>query len=92
LDPKVRFPFERRTLKGRGLDVEDGVARARIEGELQMSHRFYPGREDSNVVRAKVIGSLEFEPATGIVRRFLLVTDGASYGKGGIDVAVRSVP
>jgi hypothetical protein len=57
-----------------------------------MSHRFYPGREDSNVVRAKVIGSLEFEPATGIVRRFLLVTDGATYGKGGLDVAVRSVP
>ncbi len=84
--------FERRTLKGRVLAVEDGEARARVEGELRMSHRFYPGREDSNLVRAKVIGSLEFEPVTGIVHRFLLVTDGASYGKGGLDVAVRSVP
>jgi hypothetical protein len=83
--------FERRTLSGRVLAVEDGVARARVEGELRMSHRFYPGREDSNVVQAKVIGILEFEPATGAVRRFLLVTDGATYGKGGLDVAVRSV-
>ena len=57
-----------------------------------MSHRFYPGREDSNVVRAKIVGSLEFEPATGIARQFLLVTDEASYGTGGRDVAGRSVP
>jgi hypothetical protein len=83
--------FERRSLSGQVLEVKDGVARARVEGELEMSHRFYPGREDSNVVRAKVIGSLEFEPATGSVRRFLLVTAVATYGKGGLDVAVRSV-
>jgi hypothetical protein len=84
--------FERRTLKGRVLAVDGGVARARVEGELRMGHRFYPGREDGNVVSAEVVGSLEFEPTTGIVRRFLLVTDGATYGKGGLDVAVRSVP
>jgi hypothetical protein len=84
--------FERKVLTGRVLTVEHGVVRARVEGELQMSHRFYPGREDRNMIRGKVIGSLEFEPATGVVRRFLLVTDGASYGKGGLDVAVRSVP
>jgi hypothetical protein len=84
--------FERRELRGHVLAVEGGLARARFESELRMSHRFYPGREDGNVVRARIVGSLEFEPATGLVRRLLLVTDGASYGKGGLDVAVRSVP
>jgi hypothetical protein len=83
--------FERRRLSGQVFAVENGVARARVEGELQMAHRFYLGREDSNVVRAKVVGSLEFEPATRTVRRFLLVTDEATYGKGSLDVAVRSV-
>ena len=32
-----------------------------------MSHRFYPGREDGNIVRAEVLGTIEFEPATGTV-------------------------
>jgi hypothetical protein len=84
--------FERRSLKGLVLAVEGGVARARIEGDLRMSHRFYPGREDGNMVGAEVVGTLEFEPSTGNVRRFLLTTDGATYGKGTLDVAVRSVP
>jgi hypothetical protein len=84
--------FGRRALKGKVVAVEDGVARARVEGELEMTHRFYPGREDGNVVRANVVGWLEFEPATGRVRRLLLATDGATYGKGTLDVAVHSVP
>ncbi len=84
--------FEARSLKGEVLAVEGGLAKARIEGDLRMGHRFYPGREDGNVVRAHVVGRIEFEPATGRVRRVLLVTDGATYGKGGLDVAVRSVP
>ena len=84
--------FERRSLKGEVVAVENGVARAKVGGAVQMTHRFYPGREDDNVVKAEVVGILEFEPATGHVRRFLLVTDEASYGKGSLDVAVRSVP
>ncbi len=84
--------FERTALSGKVLAVEAGVARARLQGELRMHHRFYPGREDSNIVRAEIIGNVEFEPATGVVRRLLLVTDGATYGKGSLDVAVRSVP
>jgi hypothetical protein len=83
--------FEQKRLSGCVAAFENGVARARIEGELRMSHRFYPGKEDNNVVTAKVVGSLEFEPASGIVRRFLLVTDQATYGSGGLEVAVRSI-
>jgi hypothetical protein len=57
-----------------------------------MSQLFYTGRGDGIVVRTRIVGSLEFDPATGLVRRLLLVTDGASYGKGRVDVAVWSVP
>jgi hypothetical protein len=84
--------FERRTMTGEILTVEGGVAWVRLEGELRMTHPFYPGREDGNVVRARVVGLLEFELTTRRIRRLRLVTDGATYGQGGLDVAVRSVP
>jgi hypothetical protein len=84
--------FERRRLRGTIELVKDGIAHARIEGSVRMSHRFYPGREDGNMVDATVIGYLDFEPATRLVRRLRLVTDEGSYGKGALEVAVRSVP
>ena len=84
--------FERRALRGTIESVRDGVTHARIEGRVRMSHRFYPGREDDNMVDAPVVGYVDFEPATRRVIRLRLVTDGASYGKGTLEVAVRSVP
>jgi hypothetical protein len=84
--------FERRRLRGTIESVKDGIAHARIEGGVRMSHRFYPGREDGNMVDATVVGYLDFEPATRRVRRLRLVTDEATYGTGTLEVAVRSVP
>jgi hypothetical protein len=84
--------FERRKLRGTIESVQDGIAHARIEGEVRMTHRFYPGRKDSNIVDATVVGYLDFEPATRRVHRLRLVTDRATYGTGTLDVAVRSVP
>ena len=57
-----------------------------------MTHRFYPGRDDDNVVDATVVGYLDFETATRQVRRMRLVTDRATYGTGKLEVVVRSVP
>jgi hypothetical protein len=79
-------------LRGTIESIKDGGTRARIEGHARMSHRFYPGRDDGNMVDAAVVGYLDFEPATRRVLRLRLVTDGASYGKGTLDVAVRSIP
>jgi hypothetical protein len=84
--------FEHRRLRGTIESVQNGIARARITGRVRMTHRFYPRREDGHVVDAPVVGYLDFEPATRRVRRLRLVTDGACYGSGGLDVAVRSVP
>jgi hypothetical protein len=83
--------FERLSLRGTIESVRDEIAHARIEGEVRMTHPFYPGRADGNIVHATVAGYLDFEPGTRCVRRLRLVTDRASYGTGTLEVAVRSV-
>jgi hypothetical protein len=83
--------FQRRKLRGRIEYVKDGVAHASIDGELRMTHPFYPGRPDANSVEATVVGYLDFEPATRRVMRLRLLTDHATYGTGKLDVAVRSL-
>jgi hypothetical protein len=84
--------FEHRRLRGTIESVTDGIAHARIAGEVRMTHQFYPGRKDGNKVDAHAVGYLDFEPATHRVHRLRLVTDRASYAAGTLDVAVRSVP
>jgi hypothetical protein len=84
--------FERRRLRGTIESVTDGIAHARIAGEVRMTHQFYPGRKDGNIVDAHAVGYVDFDPATRRVERLRLLTDRASYGTGTLDVAVRSVP
>jgi hypothetical protein len=84
--------FERRRLRATIESVKNGIAHARLEGDLRMTHRFYPGKKDDNMVEATAVGYFEFEPALHHVRRFRLVTDRATYGNGTLEVAVRSVP
>jgi hypothetical protein len=83
--------FERRKLQGRIEVVTDGVAHAVFDGEVRMTHPFYPGRPDGNTVDASVIGYADFDAATRRIRRLRLVTDRATYGTGTLDVAVRSI-
>jgi hypothetical protein len=84
--------FERRGLRGRVVSLERGVARARIDGGVRMTHPFYPGRPDGNVVDASVIGYLDFEPTTRRVLRLRMVSERGTYGSGTLEVAVRSQP
>lgn len=76
-------------LRGKVIDVADGVAVARLDGRLVMRHDFYH-KPDGKVVETGLLGYVEFEPATGAVRSLRLVTDGATYGGGKFGVAVRS--
>src|SRR5262245_1692940 len=80
--------FERQSLKATTVSVHEGVARARIEGELRMQHSFYH-KEDGKTVEATVLGFIDFEPASRTIRSFLLVTDRAAYGGGTFGVSVR---
>ena len=76
-------------LKATVIDVKDGVAVARLDGRLVMRHDFYH-KPDGKTVSTNLLVYIEFEPATGKVKTFRLVTDGATYGGGKFGVAVRS--
>jgi hypothetical protein len=82
--------IEQQSLKATVISVKDGVARARLDGRLKMKHSFYH-KEDVNVVEAKLIGLLDFEPGKQSIRSLRLVTDGATYGGGTFAVALESV-
>ena len=71
--------IEGQSLRATVLSVHGGVARARLDGRLRMKHPFYH-RDDDNRVEAALVGFLEYEPRTGAIRAFQLVTDGATYG------------
>jgi len=87
-DPKTN-EIREQALSGKVIVVKDGVATARLDGRLVMRHTFYH-KPDGNVVDTGLVGYVEFEPATGVVRSLRLATDGATYGGGKFGVAVRS--
>ena len=80
--------FEKQSLKGTVISMENGKARARLTGEMKMAHSFYH-KPDGNMVAATVIGFLDFVPGKGVVDGFQLVTDEATYNGGKFAVAVR---
>jgi hypothetical protein len=87
-DP-AKNDIREQALRGEVVELKDGVAVAKLTGRLEMRHDFYH-KPDGKVVETGLLGYVEFEPATGKVRSFRLVTDGAKYGGGKFGVAVRS--
>lgn len=60
------------------VSVQNGVARARVDGRLRMKHPFYH-KDDDNAVNATFVGFMEFAPRSGITS-LKLVTERATYG------------
>ena len=87
-DP-AKNEIREQALRGEVVELKDGVALAKLNGRLVMRHDFYH-KPDGKVVETGLLGYVEFEPATGKVKSFRLVTDGATYGGGKFGVAVRS--
>jgi hypothetical protein len=83
--------IDQQTLRATVLSVQDGVARARIEGSLRMKHPFYH-KDDDNFVDATLVGIVDFEPDKPKIRALQLVTDRATYGRTTFGVGVHSVP
>lgn len=82
--------FERQSLRATVVSVREGVARARLEGEMKMDHWFYH-RPDGKFVEATVVGYFDFNAATKEVRSLRLVTDEATYGGGKFGIGVQSM-
>ena len=95
----ARNVFHRQGLTARITSVQGNTARAWLEGSLVMQHDFAKDADD-NLVRATLVGFIDFEPGQRRIRTFRLVTDQATYGGGQvgyetpvpIGVAVRSLP
>ena len=83
--------IDRQSLKATLIEVKDGVARARLEGDLVMKRPFYPGRPNPDTVEASVLGFMSWDLKDGRIRSFELVTDKATYQKKTFGVAVRNL-
>jgi hypothetical protein len=79
-------------MTARVLSVEGDTARVRLEGDVRIKHRFYPGRDDRNEAVASLLGYLEFDAGKTTIKSLRLVTDQARYAGQGYGVAVRSLP
>jgi hypothetical protein len=82
--------FERQSLRATVVSIDNGVARARLEGDMKMEHWFYH-KPDGKFVEATVVGYLDFDTAMKEIRSLRLVTDEATYGGGKFAIALRSV-
>src|SRR5262245_8010616 len=81
--------IESQELTGRVLSVENGLARARLEGTLRMKHDFYH-KADGKTVVASLVGYVAFDPTNGAIEKLRLATTEAAYGGGTFAVAVRT--
>src|SRR5687767_14024293 len=80
--------FEKQSLKGTIISLENGRARERLTGEMKMAHSFYH-KPDGKMVEATVLGFVDFVPGKGTIDGFQLVTDEATYNGGKFAAAVR---
>jgi hypothetical protein len=71
--------------------VQNGVARARIEGSLKLMHSFYPHKPHDDFVNAQLQGFMDFLPREGRIQRLRLITQKATYVDESFGVALRSV-
>jgi hypothetical protein len=79
-------------LTARVLSVEGDLARVRLEGEVRIKHRFYPGHDDQNEAVALLVGYLDYNAAKTTIKSLRLVTQQASYAGQSYGVAVHSLP
>ena len=82
--------IDRLSLTAKMVSVGNGVARARLDGDLRMCHPFYHDQTE-DIVEAKVVGYVEFDAAARTVKTFKLVTDGATYQNRGFAAGVQNV-
>ena len=83
--------IQKQELTGTVISLQNGVARARLTGHLTMEHWFYH-KADGNQVDARLVGYLDFEPATQRIRAFRLITENATYNRRPFGVVLRERP
>jgi hypothetical protein len=89
---KYRHRIEQQTLTAKVLAGEGGKVLVRLDGSVNIRHKFYPNHEDRNVAEASFRGYFEFDAAKRTIRALRLATDQASYGGHRYSVALHLVP
>jgi hypothetical protein len=85
-----RSRIDQQQLKLTITSVEDGFARARIDGSLRMKHALSPTANDDTFVSAVLVGFVEFDREMHQIQRLRIVTKKAVYGDEDFLAALRS--
>ncbi|MGO9256187.1 MAG: hypothetical protein ACLQU1_07800 [Bryobacteraceae bacterium] len=88
---KTRSRIDEGDLRMTVTALENGVARARIEGSLKLLHSFYPGKPHDDFVNAQLVGFMDFVPGEGRIQRLRLIAAKATYNTEPFGAALRSV-
>ena len=91
LTPGPRSRVDQAELRMTVTTLQNGVARARIEGSVKLMHSFYPMKPHDDFAESKVIGFMDFLPREGRIQRLRLVTEQAEYVDHPFTVTLRSV-
>lgn len=59
--------------------MENGLARARIDGKVRLKRPFYPGGQSEDYANSQLLGFLDFDMAQRKIQRLRMVTSKASY-------------
>jgi hypothetical protein len=59
--------------------VENGLARARIDGKVRLKHTFYPGGTAEDFADSELLGFADFDVSKRTIQRLRLATNKASY-------------
>jgi hypothetical protein len=59
--------------------VENGLARARIDGKVRLKHTFYPGGNAEDYADSELLGFVDFDMSKRTVQRLRLATNKAIY-------------
>jgi hypothetical protein len=86
-----RNRIEQQFLKATLISLSDGVALARLDGELRMERSFYPGRANYKPIKATLIGFMDFKPARGTIESLAVATEKATYGPEDFTAALHSL-
>jgi RNA polymerase sigma factor (sigma-70 family) len=84
-----RNRIDQSTLTATIVALDNGIARARLDGSLRMKHRFAPERDDNKFVEASLTGFVDFDTRQPAICALKLVSTRASYGKHDFGVALR---
>jgi len=85
-----RNKFEKASLTGKVISVQAGVVRARLDGALQMLRAFYPWHQDLGLIRATLVGYVDFSQDLKHIDSLELVTDKASWNDEDFSAVLRS--